>query len=203
VIDRILNDATAHAAATAGDFEACADRLNAIAVPARKGVEATRYTWVGLQKELGDLALPIRTKLSIARRQAEAAVLVAANPTAYAQAVGTAEAIGILFDSLASGSGPSFADDQTQSRLDSLAAILSSDEIAALKALGFHAAEVVTADECEAEWNANEAREALQAIRTLRQRWDSLAADVRSQIESGSLASADVVQTVQTLWGDA
>lgn len=118
MIDRILNDATALAAAQANDFAAVATRLNEIAVPARKGIEATRHNWVGLQSHLGDaLSIAIRTKLSIARRQAEAAVLVAADPTAYAQAVGAAESIAILFDSLGSADGPSFADEQTQARL--------------------------------------------------------------------------------------
>jgi hypothetical protein len=50
------------------------------------------------------------------------------------------------------------------------------------------------------EAQAAAAREALNNIRKSRHRWDTLSANIRSQIESGALADTGVVAAVTELW---
>jgi len=57
----------------------------------------------------------------------------------------------------------------------------------------------LTADQCQSAWQAEAAIRSYEAIRRRRQAWDTLAAQIRSQIESGQLAdNAAVVAAVTT-----
>lgn len=60
----------------------------------------------------------------------------------------------------------------------------------------------LTAAEVEASWRAEEARQYFQVLQNRRQSWDVLAAEIRSRIESGSLAdNAAVVSAVSAALG--
>lgn len=57
----------------------------------------------------------------------------------------------------------------------------------------------LTAEECEAAWQAENARQSYEALRNRRQAWNTLASNIRSQIESGQLAdNAAVIAAVTT-----
>lgn len=167
MIERIKSNPVALLSAQEGRWDDCVTELNSTAVATRKPVESARFTWVGLQKSLGDaLYLAIRTKIGIALRTADAAASAAVsggNLQAVQTAVAQYEALKSLTDALSSGQGPSFADDQTQSNIDGLSSLLTSEEIAALKALGYNAKPVVTADDCKAAW-AGENRAAFDVL---------------------------------------
>jgi hypothetical protein len=83
---------------------------------------------------------------------------------------------------------------------------LRAGVVAKLLALGTRTTQLatgVTADQCRDDWQAGKtadaARAALELLRTRRKAWDTLAADIRSQIESGQLAdNAAVIAAVTT-----
>ena len=208
-IDRINGDAIALAAAKNGNWTACAERLNATATSIRKPIEQSRYTWVGLQKALGDeLFKTIRTKLGIALRQLDKAATEAVaggDSDLIELAVSKYESIKSLYDALSSGQGPSFADDQTQANINSLSTLLNSDEIESLKALGFNVKLIVTADECEIEWTNYEnnllekkqiaARSAIvTTLRRLANRFESESMTVNNQLRT------EIVDEIDANW---
>jgi hypothetical protein len=87
---------------------------------------------------------------------------------------------------------------------------LSTEDVNALKSLSFRRVslaqqsglETVSGDDCQSAWTADLARQALETIRTRRQTWDTVSAEIRSGIESGSLThNADVIAAVTTKLG--
>ena len=94
------------------------------------------------------------------------------------------------------------------------AAGMTDDQIAQVKALGvtYEAIDpdatpesvqaLIDAEDqrVKAEVLAEAARQALNAIRQRRQKWDTISANIRSQIETGALADAGVVAAVTELW---
>ena len=106
--------------------------------------------------------------------------------------------------------------DSRQAMIETIgtAAGMTADQIAQVKALGvtYQAIDpdatpesvqaLIDAEDqrVKAEVLAEAARQALNAIRQRRQKWDTISANIRSQIETGALAEADVVTAVSQLW---
>lgn len=60
----------------------------------------------------------------------------------------------------------------------------------------------LTGEQCQAEWQAQAARESYEAIRTRRQAWDIIAAEIRSEIGDGRLIDdAGIIAAVQSKIG--
>ena len=107
--------------------------------------------------------------------------------------------------------------DSRQAMIETIgtAAGMTADQIAQVKALGvtYQAIDpdatpesvqaLIDAEDqrVKAEVLAEAARQALNAIRQRRQKWDTISANIRSQIETGLLSDSSVTTAVSDAWG--
>lgn len=91
-----------------------------------------------------------------------------------------------------------------QAMIDEIGAGMPTEAVAAIKSLGIRSVPVTltTLEECQSAWLADQARQVYEAIRNRRDAWDTLSAQIRSGIESGSLVdNASVVSAVSSAMG--
>lgn len=183
----LSNLITQHASpgATAGDWAAVASALNAANVLYR---DATPLTYARVRDLLGE---PARQAVAATLRAIAASQSQLAGEMADVHLVMLNEQIGLRIDT-----------DDRQSVIDQIATAGGwSDQLRdGVKRLGVRVISVaeaagyppVTAVQCQAVWTAEQ-------IRGRRERWDTAAAAVRSQIESGALTTdAEIVTALQS-----
>lgn len=207
MIDRIKSDPQALAAAEAGNWQACADRLNAIAEPTPKPAAVARADWNRLQDLFGvDRVVAWRMAIQAAeeglRGIANASIVEETRKGLLAKA----EGLKLFFESMGTRGYP-FDDVRTIAQLEKLneSGIITDDDLRDLKAIGWNEAAVTTADECSTAWQAYSdqrqeqrqaaARSAIVAtLRRLANRFESESTTVSDQLRT------EIVDEIDANW---